>query len=276
VAGGVALRSRTGHDHQRFSVTALRVVLPCFALVLDNRQVPLSTSDGGELSGTPVAGCEMGMGYRFNPPPNWPAPPPGWVPLPGWRPSPEWPAPPLGWQLWIDDKAPAPNQGGTAFEGSYAVSGLTEADYERVRRTGASVTALENEGGASKHGEKKSWLSRISARTDLRGLGVRIEDDQVSTLPGLVKSRRLGPLKGAHAELTSGTRHHRIGAAAVAAPLSLGAGLLIGLTKKSKATAFVVFADGTVHERKLEGNSMISSAQRDAVKFNALASAKDG
>lgn len=49
----------------------------------------------------------MGMGYRFNPPPNWPAPPPGWVPRPGWRPLPEWPAPPRGWQLWIDDTASA-------------------------------------------------------------------------------------------------------------------------------------------------------------------------
>lgn len=57
-----------------------------------------------------MVGCEMGMGYRFNPPPNWPAPPPGWVPPPGWRPSPEWPAPPQGWQLWIDDMAPAPSQ----------------------------------------------------------------------------------------------------------------------------------------------------------------------
>lgn len=49
-------------------------------------------------------------GYRFNPPPNWPAPPPGWVPSPGWRPSPEWPAPPPGWQLWIDDLVAAPSQ----------------------------------------------------------------------------------------------------------------------------------------------------------------------
>lgn len=48
------------------------------------------------------------MGYRFNPPPNWPAPPPGWIPSAGWRPSPKWPAPPPGWQLWIDDAAPAP------------------------------------------------------------------------------------------------------------------------------------------------------------------------
>ena len=50
-----------------------------------------------------VAGCEILMGYRFNPPPNWPAPPPGWVPPSGWKPLPEWPAPPPGWQLWIDD-----------------------------------------------------------------------------------------------------------------------------------------------------------------------------
>src|SRR5690349_2242884 len=56
-----------------------------------------------------VAGCEIAMGYRFNPPPNWPAPPPGWFPPPGWRPAVEWPAPPPGWQLWVDDGAvPAP------------------------------------------------------------------------------------------------------------------------------------------------------------------------
>jgi hypothetical protein len=135
---------------------------------------------------------------------------------------------------------------------------------------------VENEGGAAKRSGMKSWLDRIAARTDLRGLGVRIEDGQVSTLPGLMKSRRLGPLKGAHAEVTAGTSRHRIGAGAVAGvALVPVAGLLIGLTKKSKATAFVVFADGTVHERKLDGASMISSAQRDVVRFNALAAAKD-
>jgi hypothetical protein len=50
-----------------------------------------------------MAGCEIIMGYRFNPPPNWPAPPPGWHPAPGWQPAPEWPPPPPGWQLWLDD-----------------------------------------------------------------------------------------------------------------------------------------------------------------------------
>jgi hypothetical protein len=48
------------------------------------------------------------MGYRFNPPPNWPAPPPGWVPPPGWQPPSEWPAPPPGWQVWVDDAASVP------------------------------------------------------------------------------------------------------------------------------------------------------------------------
>jgi hypothetical protein len=122
----------------------------------------------------------------------------------------------------------------------------------------------------------KAWLEHSSARTNLRGLGICVIDDQVSTLPGMMKSRQLGPLKGAHAEVTTGTRHHRIGAAAVAAPVSLGAGLLIGLTKKSRASAFVVFADGSVHEQKLKGANMINSAQRDVVRFNALAAAMDG
>ena len=40
---------------------------------------------------------------RYNPPPNWPAPPSGWVPEPAWSPDPSWPAPPPGWQLWQPD-----------------------------------------------------------------------------------------------------------------------------------------------------------------------------
>ena len=44
---------------------------------------------------------------RFNPPPNWPAPPPGWTPSQGWAPHPSWPPPPAGWQLWIADPGAA-------------------------------------------------------------------------------------------------------------------------------------------------------------------------
>ncbi|ORV18505.1 hypothetical protein [Mycobacterium celatum] len=40
---------------------------------------------------------------RYNPPPNWPKPPEGWVPPPDWSPDPSWPPPPKGWKLWVDD-----------------------------------------------------------------------------------------------------------------------------------------------------------------------------
>ena len=44
---------------------------------------------------------------RFNPPPNWPAPPQGWTPPPGWQPDPTWPPPPPGWQVWAKERRPA-------------------------------------------------------------------------------------------------------------------------------------------------------------------------
>ncbi len=43
------------------------------------------------------------MGYRFNPPPDWPPAPEGFVPQPGWQPDASWPPVPPGWSLWIDD-----------------------------------------------------------------------------------------------------------------------------------------------------------------------------
>src|SRR5690242_15759456 len=45
------------------------------------------------------------MGYRFNPPPNWPELAAGWTPPPGWQPPDTWPAPPPSWQLWLTDPA---------------------------------------------------------------------------------------------------------------------------------------------------------------------------
>lgn len=39
--------------------------------------------------------------WRFNPPPGWPAPPPGWIPPPGWAPPPYLPPAPPGWQWWL-------------------------------------------------------------------------------------------------------------------------------------------------------------------------------
>lgn len=46
------------------------------------------------------------MASRYNPPPNWPAPPAGWTPPPGWQPDSSWGPAPEGWQVWQDHVAP--------------------------------------------------------------------------------------------------------------------------------------------------------------------------
>ena len=47
---------------------------------------------------------------------------------------------------------------------------------------------------------------------------------------------------------------------------------LAGLATKTKATAFVIFADGTYHETALNDNAAVRAAQAEAVKFNLMAS----
>lgn len=109
-------------------------------------------------------------------------------------------------------------------------------------------------------------------------LGVAIEGGQVRKLNAFgVKGAVLGPLAGAQAEISDPTRHRRVGgplaATAVTAPI-LGPLALLGMaSKKSKSLAFVVFPDGTVHEKKLDGNMAIRAATREVVQFNALARA---
>lgn len=51
------------------------------------------------------------MVWRFVPPADWPAPPPGFVPANGWRPDPSWPPAPAGWTFWVwdaDETSPPP------------------------------------------------------------------------------------------------------------------------------------------------------------------------
>ncbi|GAA2412437.1 hypothetical protein GCM10010191_22330 [Actinomadura vinacea] len=49
----------------------------------------------------PAAPAGPHGGWRYNPPPTWPAPPVGWTPPPGWQPDPSWGPVPPGWQLWV-------------------------------------------------------------------------------------------------------------------------------------------------------------------------------
>ena len=57
------------------------------------------------------------MGSRFNPPPGWPTPSPGWSRPPGWRPNPQWPAPRPGWQMWISEHPQTPLEPVSGHEG---------------------------------------------------------------------------------------------------------------------------------------------------------------
>ena len=59
------------------------------------------------------------MALRFNPPPNWPAPPEGFEPPAGWQPDPAWGPAPEGWQIWVDD---------SAASAASAAGATTEAD----------------------------------------------------------------------------------------------------------------------------------------------------
>jgi len=52
-----------------------------------------------------------------------------------------------------------------------------------------------------------------------------------------------------------------------AMPLALAPGVL----RKSKAAAFLIFPNGKIHEKKLDGTAAIRAAQRDAVRFNTPA-----
>ena len=62
------------------------------------------------------------MALRFNPPPNWPAPPEGFEPPAGWQPDPAWGPAPEGWQIWVDDSA------GSGASAASAAGAATEAD----------------------------------------------------------------------------------------------------------------------------------------------------
>jgi hypothetical protein len=47
---------------------------------------------------------------------------------------------------------------------------------------------------------------------------------------------------------------------------------MAGLATKTGATAFVIFPDGSYHERALDSNKAVGAAQSEALKFNLLAS----
>ncbi len=111
-------------------------------------------------------------------------------------------------------------------------------------------------------------------RAGYAALAVVIRED------GMVYAGRLGaalgPLKGSYAEVTAGVPSRRAAAAVLGTAAVGPAGLLFGLSKKAKATAFIVFANGAIHEHKLDGNMMVRRGQEDAIKYNARARGAGG
>lgn len=85
--------------------------------------------------------------------------------------------------------------------------------------------------------------------------------------------RRLGDLPGSYAEVTEGPRSHRAAAAVLSTPVVGPAGLLLSLSKKAKGRAYIVFADGTIHEQKIDGNVQMRRALADVARYNAMARA---
>jgi hypothetical protein len=103
------------------------------------------------------------MARKFNPPPNWPKPPEGFTPGPGWQPDPSWPPPPHGWQLWTEEPpraGPKPSRGhgrwlwplgafilGAAVVGIGSAGGAGEAELtaasERATVAEARIAELE-------------------------------------------------------------------------------------------------------------------------------------
>lgn len=80
-------------------------------------------------------------------------------------------------------------------------------------------------------------------------------------------SQILGSLAGAQAMITDGAQAWSPGRA-MFLPIALA-----GLATKTKADAAVIFPDGAVHTVPLDGNYAVREAQKQVVKFNAIAAA---
>jgi hypothetical protein len=96
-------------------------------------------------------------------------------------------------------------------------------------------------------------------------LGVQVRGEAVENYGAPLGAAALGPLAGAEARLTDGSQAWSPGRA-MFMPVGLA-----GMATKTKAAAFVIFADGKFHETELNGNAAVRTAQAEAVKFNLMA-----
>ena len=153
----------------------------------------------------------------------------------------------------------------------------TEAREAKLAERLAAIDVRQEERSAA-HAERKAIGAAAAARraeiqpTDrFAALGVQImSNGDLHTFNGIGgHGRRLGPAAGAVAEVGNERRRHRVSGAALSSTV-LGPVALVGaIGKKAKASAFVTLADGTFHERKLEGNVEVSRGHRQEAAFAA-------
>ena len=96
-------------------------------------------------------------------------------------------------------------------------------------------------------------------------LGVQVRGEAVESYAAPVGAAALGLLAGAEARLTDGSQAWSPGRA-IFLPVGLA-----GLATKTKAAAFVIFADGKYLETALNDNATVRAAQAEAVRFNLMA-----
>ncbi len=90
-------------------------------------------------------------GMRFNAPPGWPPPPPGWVPTAEFAPDPSWPDAPGGWPWWV----PA---GGPDLEKTSVLPAPPDAEPPPGSPFGIGPPPPTGPRGAP--GSQRSWVSR--------------------------------------------------------------------------------------------------------------------
>jgi hypothetical protein len=143
---------------------------------------------------------------------------------------------------------------------------FTPEEHERARLAGEQLMAkLAGKQPAAAAAAASSPAKRDKTQR-FPYLGVIIRDGAVFK-DGNWRLKRLGPLAGARAQLGDVGKVHNVGAAA----LTLMP--VFALTTRRQATAYIVFPDGTVHERKLDGKTPVRKGESEVVKFNALVAA---
>ena len=140
-----------------------------------------------------------------------------------------------------------------------AEPGAGYAQPQAERRPGAEVRMAER---TTARADSPVPRHAVEATTPFVYLGVVVANDTIYRLSCLGRrTSMLGPLAGATAEVTDGTSRDAL-------PGVLN--VVGALSKKTRAAAFVVTADGELSRHKLDGAVPVRQAQAQTIRFNAL------